>query len=85
MKISILSSSGQHITIPFPTSLLTNPVAVGGFLKHVQKYATVEMPPLSHQQVHALSKQLSQIRKRYQNLELLHVESASGTLVSITL
>ena len=85
MKISITSSSGQHITIPFPTSLLTNPVAVGGFLKHVQKYATVEMPAFSHQQVSALSRQLSQIRKRYRNLVLLHVESADGDLISITL
>lgn len=85
MKISVITASGQHITIPFPTSLLTNPIAVRGFLKQVQKYATVEMPPLTHQQVNALCKEINQLRKKYPDWELVHVESAGGDLVRITL
>lgn len=85
MKIKVIASSGQHFTIPLPTALLSSPTVVNGWLHYVKKYATVEMPELSQEHIRQLCSEIKRIKKTYKTWELVHVESAGGDLVSITL
>lgn len=85
MKIKVIASSGPHFTIPFPTALVSSPTVVNLWLKYVRKYATAEMPELSQEHIHQLCSEIKRIKKTYKTWELVHVESANGDLVSITL
>ncbi len=82
MKIRISASSGPHFTIPFPTAFVTSPTMVRIFLRQTQKYAGISV---SDEAIRGLCRELKRVKKTCGSYELVHVESANGDLVSITL
>lgn len=85
MKITVHSSDGKRIFIPIPTALLTSPTVVRFALNMGKKHAGSAMPSIPPETVQALCDSIRQIKKRYGQWELVHVESTDGDLVSIIL
>ncbi len=85
MKISVHSSDGHSICIPFPTALLASPTAVRFALNIGKRYAGISMPNISPEAIQALCQQIRQFEKQYDHWELVRMESADGDIVSIIL
>ncbi len=82
MKIAIQSESRQ-MTIPIPNwmidSVFTRTLIAKG-IESMPQFANIDQKIL-----HAFLKELAKTAKEYKGLELVHVESAGGKVVSIVL
>jgi hypothetical protein len=85
MKISIHSSDGHSICIPFPTAFLASPTAVRFALNIVKRHARISMPNISPEAAQALCQSIRRIKQQYGQWELIHMESTNGDLISIVL
>ena len=85
MKISVHSSGGHSICIPFPTALLASPTVVRFALNIGKRYAGISMPNVSPEVDQALCQSIRRIKQQYGHWELVRMESADGDVISIIL
>jgi len=85
MKIIVHSYDGHRICIPLPNALLTSPTVLRFALRAGKKYAGAAVPNIPPEALQSLSLTIRNVKKRYGQWELVHVESANGDLVSIIL
>lgn len=88
MRIKI-KTEGRSFTISIPTFLLTSHhlLAFGYWVtkKTSGKYSPAPMPDLDAAALKKLCRELRRIKKQYGRYELVHVQSADGDGVRITL
>ncbi len=84
MKIVIQEASGNTITVPVPNFLVTSPAFYRFGLSMGKRYAGDAMPQIPTETLIAVANALKQAKKQNGSWELVHVESASGEIVTIT-
>lgn len=84
MKIEVHASGGPDITIPFPNAMLFSPILLNWGLKFTKRNGNPvpELPPEAVKQACAAIKNYT---KKVGSWELVHVESAGGDTVIITI
>lgn len=85
MKITVHSSSGQNITLPFPNAMLFSPTVVKLVLKLSETKTNHTMPDIPPETVDDLCRAIKLWNKTHGEWELVHVESAGGNTVIITI
>ncbi len=84
MKIQIHASGGPDLTIPFPNAMLFSPTLLSWGLK-ISKQNGNAIPDLPPETVKQVCKAIKDFTRRVGTWELVHVESAEGDTVIITI
>lgn len=83
MKIEIHTPGGPDLTIPLPTALLFSPTLWNGLLK-LSNHSEKDIPEIPPEAVKQACKAIKDHVKEVGSWELVHVESADGTTVIIS-
>lgn len=81
MKIEVHSPDAPDITIPLPNSLLFSFTLWNGVIK----IGTKKLPEVPPEVIKQVCAAIKHFRKDHEPWELVHVESADGSTVSITI
>lgn len=82
MRIEVIGE-GHHITIPIPGWLVFNRLGIWLGLRFCRSGMTF-LDGMSDREARQLLHEMGRMVKKYGHWELVHVESADGELVSIT-
>lgn len=85
MKIHIQEAGGNGFTIPVPNFMLFSPTLLQFGLNISKQYSGTSIPDIPPEALHALSRAFKEIHKKYGTWELVHVETAGGNAVIITI
>lgn len=84
MKIEIHAPGGPNMTIPLPNAMLFSPTLLNGLLK-IGKHTEKNIPEIPPETVRQACSAIKDYTKKVGSWELVHVESADGTTVIITI
>lgn len=84
MKIKIHAPDGPDMAIPLPNAMLFSPTLLN-FLLKFSKHSEREIPEIPPEAVKQACQAIKDYTKRVGSWELVHVESADGTTVIITI
>ena len=85
MTIQVFPKDGPTITIPLPNAVLFSPTVLNFSLwlgDRFSRHSTPEIPP---ETVKKLCTAIKDYRKQFGSWELVHVESADGNTIIITI
>lgn len=85
MKIEVHASGGPNMTIPMPNSMLFSPTLLNWGLKFIRRQSHRTMPEIPPETVKQACAAIKNYTKKVGSWELVHVESADGTAVIITI
>lgn len=84
MKIEIHAPGGPDLTIPFPNAMLFSPTLLNWGLKIAKRNGN-SMPELPPETAKQACRVIKEYTKKVGSWELVHVESADGATVIITI
>lgn len=84
MKIEVHAPGGPDLTIPLPNALLFSPALLNWGLKIGSRYSGHTIPEIPPDAVKQACKAIKDYTKQVGSWELVHVESADGATVIIT-
>lgn len=84
MKIEIHAADGPDMVIPVPNAMLFSPTLLNGWLKFT-RHSEWDMPEIPPETVKQACAAIKGYTKKVGSWEIVHVESAGGDTVIITI
>ena len=85
MKINVKDAGGKGFTIGLPNAMLFSPTLLNFGIRMGKRHAQDSMPDIPPETIRKLCRTIKDYSKKYGPWELVHVESASGDRVVITI